>query len=70
MMRRQLLAFWWFLEPRSPKKLIRVGPPLIKLSGSAHELGLKCVQLQQSEAATCDFQHCGILTSVDSDEPL
>ena len=21
-------------------------------------------------AATCDFQQCGILTSVDSDEPL
>ena len=23
-----------------------------------------------SLAATCDFQHCGILTSVDSDEPM
>ena len=34
---------WWFLEPHSPrkkkkKKLIRVEPPLTKLSGSAHDV--------------------------------
>ena len=45
---RQIIACsWLFLEPRSPrkqkkkkkkKKLIRVGPPLTKLSGVAHDV--------------------------------
>ena len=34
---------WWFLEPRSPRKnktifFIRIGHPLTKLSGSAHDV--------------------------------
>ena len=38
-----IACLWWFLEPRPPrknktKKLIRVGPPLTKLSGSAHDV--------------------------------
>ena len=32
-----IVRFWWFLEPRSPKKtLIRVGPPSDNLSRSLH----------------------------------
>ena len=27
-------------------------------------------QMQLNKAETCDFQQCGILTSVDSDEPV
>ena len=29
-----------------------------------------CLQFDILHAATCDFQHCGILTSVDSDQPV
>ena len=37
----------------------------------AHSLCWFChVMARISWAATCDFQHCGILTSVDSDEPV
>ena len=42
--RPKIARLWWFLEPRSPrknktnKKHIRVGAPLTKLSGSAHDV--------------------------------
>ena len=40
---RPIIArFKWSLEPRSPKKLIRVGHPLTKLSGSAHACKTIC----------------------------
>ena len=35
--------YWWYLDPSSPhqakKNIVKVGPPLTKLSGSAHVKG-------------------------------
>ena len=36
-------------------------------------MGLRCIKLKSNIhicAVTCDFQQCGVLTSVDSAEPV
>ena len=37
-----LVRLWWYLDPLSyyqiKKNIVKVGPPLKKLSGSAHEM--------------------------------
>ena len=43
---------------------------LVGLKTKIKRQQLKSVFVELGMSATCDFQQCGILTSVDSDEPV
>ena len=58
----QFIVIFGSSIPSSTNKKKTFGPPLTKLSGSAH--------VDIIRATTSYFKQCGILTSVHSDEPV
>ena len=57
---------------RNDKNKIVIESPNISTSESCLNVGEECKPVESTSiwAVICDFQECGILTSVDSDEPV